>query len=143
MTSEKKQKIKDAAPWAALIAMIPTLVVAWQSRDDAQDARSQAKKKAADVLVETERRDDLAYRTLRRAIARQGDALDLCQQEMEDMSEALEELYDYVGEHSHRNGTPPPSKKWSHDDHDQPSGYGMGQMQVDAELPEEFDDLVK
>ena len=52
MTTENKttgQKIQAAGPWAALIGVLPALVLAWQSKDTADSAKSQAKSQAADV----------------------------------------------------------------------------------------------
>jgi len=142
--SSKSSKIKDAGPWAALVAMIPTLIVAWQSRDTAQSAQHKAREEAQDVLVETQRRDDASYRALRRALYQQLDAIQLCQRDVDDMSQALEELYEYVSDHSHRrnNDEEPLIKRW-----EPPAALGMASKAVMGDedgdaLPEDIEQLL-
>jgi hypothetical protein len=139
-----KEKIHAASPYAALIAVLPALLIAWQSGRTADDAKDDARDGAAAVSVEVDRQDNKLLRAVRRAMRAQDDDIADCRADLDDMGDALEDLYQHVGEshHSHNGNSrrPEPAddlKRWEqHTRPDKPPWAAKPEG-----LPEDINDL--
>jgi len=138
------QKIHAASPYAALVAILPTLLIAWQSGQTADDAKDDARDRAADVSIEVDRQDNKLLRAVRRVMRAQADDIDDCREDLDDMGDALEELYEHVAEshHTHEGNSRRPAsrdlKRWEQRTDSPP--WEVAPAKPDG-LPLDIDDL--
>lgn len=76
--------------WTALLTAIPAIIMAWQSKDTANDARAVVKDRVEDVSLQSYERDTRTWRGLRRILDRQAEDIDACYSQLEELSEALD-----------------------------------------------------
>lgn len=102
--TSRAAKVHAASGWTALLAAIPAIIIAWQSGDKADSAQDAAKEQAKDVSEQGYDRDERFLRRAKRVMDRQDDDIDACFDQLDEVSLALEELYDHVNdEDSHKH----------------------------------------